>query len=824
MTNAEQFPHLFVTGRSKSESYVYAGPIPRGTVRLPARDSATHGTTLREELDRARQENELLRGVTTSPEAPARIILEVESEPDFELALDSLEPRGQGVELACVRQENGVRTAVIHVPEEKLGYFVKRVEQYLGEQTAKGQPKNQNLFDRIAAIRLASLRSFWTDEGSSFPALDQAIWWETWLRAEGDQDPWVTFQMIAEAAGLRMGRETIRFPDRLVVLCFGTAAELSSTVDLLDLLGEVRRAKENPAEFVEMSPREQGEWVNHLRGRLVPPGHDAPAVCILDGGVVLHPLVRPALSPEDAVKYDPTWPLTDGLSHGTEMAGIAIYGDQLPQLLQDVGPVYLRHRLESVKILPPPPRGNDPKLYGAITAQSAYRIESQAPTRPRAFCMAVTTDGRDRGLPSSWSGEVDQLCAGVRDGHRRLFFISAGNVKRDDQAGYPEVNDTDTVHDPGQALNAVTVGAYTELVQFPHETYPGCRPVARAGDLSPSSTTSLTYYPEWPYKPDVVLEGGNAIVDPATGLIDTPEQMSLLTTAHATGGRLLVGFGDTSAATAQGARIAALIWAEYPKLWPETVRALMIHSAEWTLAMQRAFDDPALGLPEKRKCLNRLRRYGYGVPSLPRALYSARNALTLIAEESLQPFDFVEGDVKTKDMRVHSLPWPVQELHGLGERPVTMRVTLSYFIEPKPGRRGNFPRTRHRYQSHGLRFEVKRPVESLDEFRQRVSKAAREDEEEYTGAVGDAGGWTLGPKLRTRGSLHSDWWKGTASDLAACGSLAVFPVTGWWRERTDQEHWSKHARYALIVSIDTPEQSVDLYTPVLNLIRTEIQT
>ncbi len=332
MTTDERFPHLFMTGRAISEPYVYAGPIPRGPVRLPARDCATHGTTLREEMDRARQENELLRGVTTAPEAPARIILEVESEPDFELALDSLEARGQGVELACVREDNGVRTAVIHVPEEKLGYFVKRVEQYLGEQTARGQPKNQNLFDRIAVIRLASLRSFWTDEGADFPAEGQAIWWETWLRAEGDQDPWVTFQMIAEAAGLRLGRETIRFPDRLVVLCFGTAAELSSTVDLLDLLGEVRRAKENPAEFVEMSPREQGEWVNHLRGRLVPPGHDAPAVCILDGGVVLHPLVRPALSPEDAVKYDPTWPLTDGLSHGTEMAGIAIYGDQLPPI------------------------------------------------------------------------------------------------------------------------------------------------------------------------------------------------------------------------------------------------------------------------------------------------------------------------------------------------------------------------------------------------------------------------------------------------------------------------------------------------------------
>src|SRR5262249_53246806 len=155
------------------------------------------------------------------------------------------------------------------------------------------------------------------------------------------------------------------------------------------------------------------------------------------------------MSAEEALKYNPAWPLTDEHTHGTEMAGVALYGDQLPRLLQESGPVHLVHRLESVKILPPPPAQNDPKLYAAIPAQAAYRFESLAPTRRRAFCMAIPTDGRDRGLPSSWSGEVDQLCAGVRDGHRRLFFVSAGNVPLDDRCHYPDVNDTSLVEDPG---------------------------------------------------------------------------------------------------------------------------------------------------------------------------------------------------------------------------------------------------------------------------------------------------------------------------------------------------------------------------------------
>lgn len=821
MTEPERLPHLIITGRTTAERYVYAGPTPRGRVNLPPRDRATHGTSILQQLEDAREENDRVRGVSSTPENPARITLEIESEPGFELAIDSLEPRRQGVELACVREEAGVRKAVIHVPEGKLTYFVKKAEQYLSQQAPSGNPKHQKLIERISRIRLATLRSFWTDEDPDFPAPDQAIWWEVWLRAEGDQAPWLTFQMLAQAAGLVLGKETIRFPDRLVGLCYGTSAQLSASADLLDVLGEVRRAKENPAAFIDMDPRGQAEYVDHLGRRVEPPGVDAPAVCILDGGVVLHPLLRPALAPEDILRYDPTWPLTDAQTHGTEMAGIAVYGEQLPRHLQDGGTVRLDHRLESVKMLPPPPAENEPRLYGAITAQSAYRIESQAPTRRRAFCMAVTTDGRDRGLPSSWSGEVDQLCAGVGGEHRRLFFISAGNVPLDDRRHYPDVNDTALVQDPGQTWNAVTVGAYTDHVEFPQETYPGYLPLARAGDLSPCSTTSLAYHTDWPYKPDVVMEGGNTIVDPSTGRTDTPEQMSLLTTAHATVGRLLVGFGDTSAATAQAARAAALIQAEYPGLWPETVRGLLIHSARWTPVMERAFDEAEPRLSNKEKCRARLRRYGYGVPNLRRALHSARSSLTLIAQETLQPFDLMDGTVRTRDMRLHPLPWPARELHALGGTIVTMRVTLSYFIEPRPGRRG-FPKTRHRYQSHGLRFEVMRPLETPDDFRQRLSRAAREEGEEYEGPVGGTDGWVLGPNVRTRGSVHSDWWRGTASDLAACGHVAVFPVTGWWREKTEEEHWRRHARYALIVSIESPSTTVDLYTPVETMIRTEI--
>jgi hypothetical protein len=104
------------------------------------------------------------------------------------------------------------------------------------------------------------------------------------------------------------------------------------------------------------------------------------------------------------------------------MAGIALHGS-LTDVFPLVGPVALRHRLESVKFLPPHPGVNDPKDYGPFTMQAVAIAEIEAPERNRAICMAVTADDRDLGMPSLWSAAVDQLCSGATDDVRRLMFI-----------------------------------------------------------------------------------------------------------------------------------------------------------------------------------------------------------------------------------------------------------------------------------------------------------------------------------------------------------------------------------------------------------------
>ena len=105
-------------------------------------------------------------------------------------------------------------------------------------------------------------------------------------------------------------------------------------------------------------------------------------------------------------------------------------------------------------------------------------------------------------------------------------------------------------------------------------------------------------------------------IDPSTGDPDYEvNDLQLLTTGRALIQRLLTATGDTSAATALAARMAAIIQAEYMQFLPETVRALMVHSADWTHAMKR----PEESSTSRQAIKNVLRTYGYGVPSLERA-------------------------------------------------------------------------------------------------------------------------------------------------------------------------------------------------------------
>ncbi len=816
----DRLRHFLLIGTAFTESY--APPRTGGgeKPRLPARDRQTHGNRLLGQLEQIRHKAQALgkERAAFGIDAGDSIYLQFQSEPGLDLELEGLDSVRVGIELLAVKKVGDKTLATCLVPDGKLPHFLKIISEYLEKDTKFGKPKRQSFVDRISEIRAAVLEALWTDDAEAFPRDDgDMIFWEVWLRVGDNRESLLSFfRNHADRIGLEIGSEEIRFPDRTVLIARGNKVQMSRSANLLNCIAEVRRAKETADFFSRMSAPEQREWMQDALSRVIWPQSNSPAVCVMDTGINNeHPLLRPALNSEDMHTYDPDWDVADDRGHGTEMAGLSLYGD-LTDFLAAGESLNLGHRLESVKILPP--RGdNPPHLYGAITSEAISRAEIAAPDRNRVFCMAVTTtDFRDRGKPSSWSARLDALSSGADDGQMRLIVVCAGNTNLSNRHQYPESNHTDGIHDPGQAWNALTVGAYTEKALLDISEYPGWNLIAPSGDLSPSSCTSLVWQRPWPTKPDVVMEGGNMAIDPATGGADYLDSLCLLSTNMRFLEKLFVVTGDTSAATALASRMAAILKSGYPDFWPETVRALIVHSAEWTDVMRSRFAP----LNTKIRVEGLLRCYGFGVPDLYRAMWSANNSLTLIAQDTLQPFDRFDGKYRARDMNLHHIPWPKEALEELGATPVEMKVTLSYFVEPNPGERGWV--RRYSYASHGLRFDVKTPTETLDQFRRRINRIAFE-EERGDKSSSDASRWLLGPDLRGLGSLHSDLWTGTAAELAQRGFIGVYPVIGWWRERHQLERWSSRARYSLVVTIRTPEADVDIYTPVANLIRQEVR-
>jgi hypothetical protein len=517
-------------------------------------------------------------------------------------------------------------------------------------------------------------------------------------------------------------------------------------------------------------------------------------------------LLEGSLAEQDLHTVDPDWTAADEDGHGTELAGIALFGDLTPVLVAQ-GPVVLPARLESVKLLRES-GDNEGEPYGALTIEAVARAESAAPDRSRLFNLAVAaTDTRDRGRPSSWSAALDALAFdSATDGARpRLFVVSSGNCQNPNAwLTHPAHLATESIHDPAQSWNALTVGASTHKIHITEADAADYQPIAASGSLSPFSSSSTSWVRRGtPWKPDVVYEGGNAGRD--GDFASNFASLSLLTTYREPLLRDFTHTNATSAAAAQVAHLAAHISRQYPALWPETLRALVVHSARWTDQMR---DEFYIGPTETARRTNLLRHCGYGIPSLERALWSASDSLTLIVQDELQPFEKTNKGVKSRDMRLHTLPWPHQALLELGALPVRLRVTLSYFIEPNPGERGEADQ--YAYHSHALRFEARRAGETAQAFLGRINRLAR-DEEYGTQTGGGDTHWVLGDQLRRRGSLHSDVWSGTAADLADRGMLGIYPAIGWWRRRTRLERYDRSARYALIVSIEAPEAPIDLY-------------
>lgn len=832
-----EFPHLFLNGSAQEQNYT-SPQSGRDDLEVPERnDRNGQADFVKNGLETAWSSSEQAREQRKAVSLPTRngTYIQFDSAIGFDLKTKSFDLKQSGIRLLNVSEDApdgdgdnaGVITkATIYVPAGKEGILLGKIEKYRTEENAKsGNPRNQGLINGIENVQEAIIESFWRDPLNLIPAPDNPEWCEVWLRFSDNKNEVISsFHEVCQQLDIITKEDYLTFPERVVLIIRATQQTLSELMLSFDYIAEFRRAKETADFWLGLDNADQIDWINNLVARInvIDNNH---SICVVDTGVNNgHIMLAPVLNDSDCHSVDVEWGTVDTHGHGTLMSGVATYGGNLDWLLQSDGPIDIPFKLESVKLIPSPGNHHDGELYGLRTKQAISRAEIKNPDITRTTCLAITSDDfRDNGRPSSWSGAIDQLASGAEDNKQRLIILSAGNITDPQEwRSYPDTNITNLIHDPGQAWNALTIGSVTNKIRIENQelnqTY---SPIAQAGQLSPFSTTSYLWESKWPNKPDIVFEGGNAGID-GTGFTTELDDLSILSTYHRPQEKQLSSILATSASTAQAANFAGQISTLYPNMWPETIRGLLVHSANWTQAIWDQFY--IAGNSEKKNIERMLRICGYGVPDFNKAQQCASNSLTLIAQETIQPFESKETgtEYKTKDMHLHELPWPVEALRDLpGETPVTINITLSYFVEPGPGEIGW--RDKYRYRSHGLHFDMKNPTENIEEFILRSNRAARDDPDgDYRGSSVP---WTIGVQHgRTRGSIHRDWWRTTAAEAAACNVVGIFPRTGWWKDRNHLRKGSTQTRYSLIVSVMTDDQDVELYAPVAVMVAPEIVT
>lgn len=809
--------NIFLQQTPETMPYV-SSPRPIGS-NYPTRTVASHAAFIERKLKECYQQ-----ALTQKQVAAIRykegVYLEFSGAAEHDLALKSLENRKEGIRLLNVHEDIETQTvkATVYIPAGKENYFIKKVEAYATEINIKsGKPKNNPLVSSIEDVKLAMLESFWVGSPSTMP-LEDAVWCEMWLRFDYDahnMDSWKPIEenisTICQENNIRIDMKHIIFPERIVKLIYANANELKQIITMCPFVTEIRRAQEATSFFEELSNSEQKEWVDELLSRTTY-SKNGVSICLLDTGLTAaHPLLQAATEMDHIQSVNSAWGNSDHQGHGTEMAGIALFYN-LQQALESKLQIHLPQEIESVKILPPT-GGNEPELYGAITGQAVSLAEIANPTGKRVICMAVTAPEYNTfdGSPTSWSAAIDSITSGAdEENEKRLFIISAGNVYPNEfvHSAFPDANTLHCVESPGQSWNAITVGAYSKDTIVTDPDFVGYSALASNGELSPYSSTSETWSSKWPIKPDVLFDGGNVVTN-GTDYSECTD-LSLLTTNYRPLINQFSTIWGTSSAAAQAAWFSAHLINEYPNMWPETVRALMIHSSAWTNEMKKQFCKEDTKTKGRRRLL---RTCGYGIPNLQKAIQCFNNSVNMVIQGELQPYT----KNSMNEMHVHTLPWPREVLESLGEVSVTLKITLSYFIEPGPGEVGW--KDKYRYPSCGLRFDVNNSDETANDFKKRINVKMRGDDKKDKGE-GTSGSdrWYLGSDNRDVGSVHSDFCELNAVDLCDCNHIAVYPIIGWWRERGHLGRFNKKIRYSLIVSLSTPKVDTDLYTPIVTQI------
>lgn len=755
---------------------------PIDPIEQPKRSRKEHAELLKEQYQNIVSQAIALQDELAASGRPIANGVYMDIEMEKKLMSDALDTKtGAQVLKVSEEKESGNVDVTVFVKKKNKDWLTKKTNDY-ATLDGKTGPRNEKLIAPINQITPADIHSLYKSPIEFDDLVEETIFqFELWISKRESYSIDSVSQVFSDLNIECDIKHRLQFIDVDVFLIKATKEILESLPNHLGYIEGVRLYCQ--PSILTQTHETSREWSKLIRNEInFNFTDDSVRVGVLDSGVNnAHDLLAPALPNDRMSTAISVQDSIDHSFHGTDLAGLALLGDLTEIAYRRETVLNVEHSLASVKIYEKN-HETDPSFYGAVIEDAINQAQDMGAT---IDCMAVTDGVSLEGRPTSSSAALDESIyhGGACD---RMVVVSAGNIQTPDvdATNYMESCKANTIFSPSQAWNVLTVGAYTEKTII--DNIQDYTPLAAPGEISPMSRSTYSWK-NGRIKPEIVMEGGNLIPQSPLGIITNPD-LSVITTCQDLN-EPLETFNATSAATGLAARLAAKIKTTNPSLSMLSVRALMVHSAEWTRKMK--------DIGQTKDIMSFC---GYGVPDEEVATFSSEKCATFVFENEIIPFIQGSSSVTYNEMHYYDLPWPVELLENMHSENVTMRVTLSYYVKPAPGTSGK--NNKYRYPSATLHFDVKTSSETEKEFLRRHNKNEGE-----SSPTNNSSRWQIHQQRRENGTVQSDWFTCTAQELAECGKIVVFPGPGWWKERK-LENVDNLIKYSLVVSIKSEKTEV----------------
>ena len=466
--------------------------------------------------------------------------------------------------------------------------------------------------------------------------------------------------------------------------------------DLLDT-SVVEFVRTPPVPFLDFR-----DWRNVAADELDRDAAPSEVVGILDDAPAgNHPLLSGLiLSNEDLAPTNYAWQQAG--SHGTEVAGRAVYAD-LHEELRDGRRITARGTIRAVRILEPDPGTHGGTATRFATYQLPHELVAEgirhlhAKHGVRIFNLSVGySDPFDSVHVGPLTETIDDLVRALDI----VVVVPTGNVPVAHDARTPSGHHIrqdkpqffftaeHRLSEPGPAALAVTVGSLAlsgAAAELPNRI--GWLAASDEDEASPFSRTGpgIGTTTQRRNKPDVVQYGGNiAINDTGYTVADDPGVSMVSTSFRHGDSRLFAAVNGTSFAVPAIARTAADIAHEYPDASANLIRALLAASATEPAPAGRISNASQRG-----------QVYGLGRPTRERATSSGSTRVTMT----------YDGAMAIDTVQIHPLPLPDLFRRGNGSAR-TIAVALAF--DP-PVRR-----QRREYLAASMKIDVYRDIDPDD--------------------------------------------------------------------------------------------------------------